>query len=79
MNLTKPRPNHPNCRWRKRGLALVPLRWPQWFAEEQFSCQVAVFKDDGTVAVTHGGIEMGQGLNTKVAQVNIAYIPQNLF
>lgn len=59
-------------RWRKRSLRLMPLKYNITYVGPLNSI-VSIFSGDGSVAVTHAGIEMGQGLNTKVAQV-CAYI-----
>jgi xanthine dehydrogenase/oxidase len=58
-------------RWRKRGLALTPTKFGIAFTKltyNQGGALVHIYTD-GTVLVTHGGVEMGQGLHTKMAQV----------
>jgi xanthine dehydrogenase large subunit len=55
----------------KRGLALTPVKFGISFNVvhlNQAGALVHVYTD-GSVLVNHGGTEMGQGLNTKVAQV----------
>ncbi|KAK3726979.1 hypothetical protein QZH41_014709, partial [Actinostola sp. cb2023] len=56
-------------RWRKRGISLVPLRWGVGWGSERFISLVSIYHGDGTLAISHGGVEVGQGINTKVAQV----------
>ena len=55
----------------KRGLALTPVKFGISFNVNHFNQAGALVHVylDGSVLVNHGGTEMGQGLNTKVAQV----------
>ncbi|XP_067838884.1 xanthine dehydrogenase-like [Heptranchias perlo] len=55
--------------WKKKGLAVVPLKYCMYWSFGYYLCTVSIFASDGSVIVSHGGIESGQGLNTKVAQV----------
>ncbi|XP_039947447.1 xanthine dehydrogenase-like [Bactrocera tryoni] len=55
-------------RWVKRGLGLAIMEYPVDLVG-QYAATVAIYHVDGTVVIAHGGIEMGQGMNTKIAQV----------
>ncbi len=55
----------------KKGISLTPVKFGISFnvpAFNQAGALVHIYRD-GSVLVNHGGTEMGQGLNTKVAQV----------
>ncbi|CAK9809030.1 Xanthine dehydrogenase [Anthophora quadrimaculata] len=58
-------------RYKKRGLAVVPTKFGISFTAlflNQTSALVHVYTD-GSVLISHGGVEMGQGLHTKMIQV----------
>jgi xanthine dehydrogenase large subunit len=55
----------------KRGIALTPVRFGISFTKtflNQAGALLHVY-GDGSIHLNHGGTEMGQGLNTKIAQV----------
>uniref|UniRef100_A0A8C4IMP3 2Fe-2S ferredoxin-type domain-containing protein n=1 Tax=Dicentrarchus labrax TaxID=13489 RepID=A0A8C4IMP3_DICLA len=58
-------------RWKKRGISAVPQKFGVGFSKgfcNQGAALVNIYKD-GSVLVTHGGTEMGQGINTKAIQI----------
>ncbi|KAL2286105.1 hypothetical protein FJTKL_07331 [Diaporthe vaccinii] len=62
----------PRNRWRKKGIAMIPTKFGLSFATALHLNQAAAYVQiytDGTVLLSHGGTEMGQGLYTKMCQV----------
>lgn len=55
----------------RKGIALTPVKFGISFTATHFNQAGALIHvyADGSIALNHGGTEMGQGLNTKVAQV----------
>ena len=60
--------------FRRRGLALTPVKFGISFTTtflNQAGALVLIYAD-GTVLVNHGGVEMGQGLHTKIRSIAAA-------
>lgn len=54
--------------WRKRGIACCPAKYGMGWGGYNAGVRIGVRNSDGCVVVTHSGTEIGQGINTKVAQ-----------
>uniref|UniRef100_A0A2C9JEU6 xanthine dehydrogenase n=1 Tax=Biomphalaria glabrata TaxID=6526 RepID=A0A2C9JEU6_BIOGL len=58
-------------RWKKKGMCIIPIKFGISFLQthmNQAGALVHVYRD-GSVLIAHSGIEMGQGLHIKIAQV----------
>ncbi|KAI2882529.1 hypothetical protein CBS76997_8527 [Aspergillus niger] len=58
-------------KWSKRGMALIPTKFGISFTAlflNQAGALVHIYHD-GSVLVAHGGVEMGQGLHTKMTMI----------
>lgn len=60
-----------NHKWSKRGLSIIPTKFGISFGAtfmNQAGALVHIYRD-GSVLVAHGGVEMGQGLHTKMTMI----------
>ncbi|ROT64737.1 hypothetical protein C7M84_017304 [Penaeus vannamei] len=56
-----------NHLWKKKGISVMTMLWPHVIPlVYPMNSLVSINQRDGTVAVSHGGTELGQGMNTKV-------------
>lgn len=60
-----------SSKYRKRGIYVMPTKFGIGFGFKQLNQAGALIHvyTDGTVLLSHGGMEMGQGLHTKMLQV----------
>ena len=58
-------------KWKKRGISIIPTKFPIAFSQTFMNQAAALvhIHTDGSVLVSHCGIEMGQGLHTKMVQI----------
>uniref|UniRef100_A0A2K5NNN6 FAD-binding PCMH-type domain-containing protein n=1 Tax=Cercocebus atys TaxID=9531 RepID=A0A2K5NNN6_CERAT len=66
--------------WKKRGLAIVPMKFCIGIPTAYYNQAAALVHIylDGSVLVTHGGCELGQGLYTKMIQVRSVSVFSNI-
>ena len=48
---------------------MVPIKFQLDLSGVYYNVFVSIYAEDGTVALSHGGVEIGQGVNTKAVQV----------
>ena len=70
--------------YKKRGLAIIPTKFGIAFKQTFFNQAGALVHvyTDGSVLVSHGGVEMGQGLHSKMIQIaanTLKVSPNNIF
>ncbi len=59
-------------RWRKQGISMIPIKYGvsyTFLTGNQGGALLTVCESDGTVVLATGGVEMGQGLETKLVQI----------
>jgi len=54
-------------KWTKKGITIMPVRFGVAWVGAHYPALVSIY-GDGSVNVFHGGVEIGQGIDTKVAQ-----------
>ncbi|RUS82186.1 hypothetical protein EGW08_010068 [Elysia chlorotica] len=59
--------------WKKRGITMTTCKYGMCYFGSGHGATVTIFGRDGSVQISQGGVEMGQGLYTKVAQ-GVAHI-----
>ena len=50
-----------NNRWKKKGISLTPVKWGVGWSGVCYNANVSIYASDGSVSVSHAGVEIGQG------------------
>ncbi len=52
----------------------MPLKHEMAYFIFNFTAHISIYYNDGTVAITHGAVEMGQGVNTRVCRLDFTRV-----